>query len=124
PDPWVRYFAVRALGSHRDPATAALVVERLRGDEAGHVRLAAIEILGQLGATAAIEPLLPLTTSDDPDVARAAIAAVGQSDRADVGALLESLARSREPWRRLAAIGVLARRSSGDAAATLEWIAG
>ena len=124
PDPWVRYFAVRALGTHRDPSTADLVVDRITRDEAGHVRLAAIEVLGQLGAAHAVDPLMPLTGADDPDVARAAILAIGQSGRAEATMLLESLVRSREPWRRLAAIGVLAGRGDVEAAGTLQWIAG
>jgi HEAT repeat protein len=123
-DAWVRYFAVRALGIHRNPATADLVIERLEQDEAGQVRLAAIEVLGQLHAPHALGALMPLASATDVDVARAAISAIGQSDRAEAGVFLETLVRSREPWRRLAAAAVIAGRGDTHAAATLQWMAG
>jgi HEAT repeat protein len=123
-DSWVRYFAMRSLGTHRHPATADLVVERLLEDPAGHVRLAAIDVLGRLNAPHALDALIPLANAADPDVARAAIAAIGQSGRPDAGVFLDALVRSREAWRRLAAVTVIAGRSNGEAAATLQWIAG
>jgi HEAT repeat protein len=123
-DAWVRYFAVRALGAHRGAANADLVVQRLTQDPAGQVRLAAIEVLGRLNAPQALDALVPLASGDDADVARAAIWAIGQSGHAAAAVFLDTLVRSRDPWRRLAVVTVIAGRSNGQTAATLQWIAG
>ena len=123
-DAWVRYFAVRALGAHRDAANADLVIQRLTQDPAGQVRLAAIDVLGRLNAPQALDALIPLASAEDDDVARAAIAAIGQSGRPEAAVFLDTLVRSRDAWRRLAAVTVIAGGNDGQAAATLQWIAG
>lgn len=123
PEPWVRYFALRSLGTWRNPAVAPLVLDRLERDDAGQVRLAAIETLGRVDAPHSLRALAPLTGAADPDVARAAISAIGQSASDEAATLLEALLRAAEPWRRMAAVAAIAVHGGGSAAAALQWVA-
>ena len=123
PDPWVRYFALRSLGSFQNPIVAPAVLERLQRDPAGHVRLVAIDVLGRLQPPDIASILDPLSRSAEPDIARSAIRALGhvQDSRAHIA--LEALARAEEPWRRLEAVGALGERGGLEAISVLEWIA-
>lgn len=122
-DPWVRYFALRSLGGSRNAEVAPAVLDRLEHDEAGQVRLAAIEVLGELDAPGLVAVLGPLTSAADADVARAAIRALGRCHDPLAGSILERLARGRDAWRRIEALGAVAARGASGSAALLQWVA-
>ena len=71
-DPWVRYFACQALGKIGCNSTVEAIAARLK-DEAGLVRIAALEALAQLGSEAAWTLLRGAADAEDPDVRRAAL---------------------------------------------------
>ena len=51
-DSWVRYFASRALGDQRREAAVGPLSRLSTHDPAGHVRLAALDALGNIGSAA------------------------------------------------------------------------
>ena len=122
-DAWVRYCALRSIGAFANPTVVPAVLDVLERDRAGHVRLAAIDALGRLDATDAVTILQPLAMSADPDVARAAIRAVGHTRDGRADALLETLLRSPENWRRAEAATAIGARGNAQAAPTLQWAA-
>jgi HEAT repeat protein len=122
-DPWVRYCALRSLGALANPAALPAVLEVIDRDHAGHVRLAAIEALGRLDASNAVPILQPLTASDEPDVARAAIRALAQTSDAQADELLDRLLRAAEGWRRAEAAAAIGARGKVPAASSLQWVA-
>jgi HEAT repeat protein len=123
PDPWVRYMAVRSLGAIADVGAVPAIVTRLRQDPAGHVRLAAIDVIGRLKPAEALDILEPLTRLADEDAARAAIVALGHVDRDEVLPILERSRRAPEPWRRLATIEAMAGRTEPSIPELLQWMA-
>lgn len=123
PDPWVRYFTLKSIGSLGDLSTVAAVVERMQRDDAPHVRLAAIEVIGRLKPAQALEILEPLAQSPNADIARAAIAALGHVDNEAALGVLERFARAPEPWQRMTAIDAAARRPEPRVPQMLQWIA-
>jgi HEAT repeat protein len=122
-DPWVRYFALRSLGSFRHASAAQAVRDRLERDPAGQVRLAAIDVLGRLQPADILSVLEPLVGSDDADTARAAIRALRhvQDPAADVA--LDALSRADDVWRRLETVVALGDRGGSQAVSILEWVA-
>jgi HEAT repeat protein len=66
PDPWVRYYACQALGRLKERAAADAVAALVR-DEAGHVRLAAIEALAHLETPSAFDALLECAGTPEID---------------------------------------------------------
>jgi HEAT repeat protein len=122
-DAWVRYVAVKALGAVADTHAVGPVLARLDQDPAPHVRLAAVEAIGQLRPAQALDILRPLTQSSNEDIARAAIAALSRIDDADALTVLESFLRRPQVWERVAGIEALARRTESRIASMLEWVA-
>jgi len=102
---------------------AAAVAAVLERDPAGHVRLAAIDVLGRLDAPDAVAILEPMTVSPDPDIARAAIRAVGHTKDPQAKPILDRLLRSADTFRRLEAVAAISARDEPDAASTLQWVA-
>ena len=84
-DPWVRYVALRSLGSIGDGRVVPAVLTALRKDPAPHVRLAAIDVLGRLKAPEAWDVLEPLARSSDSDMGGAAIRALDISSDQGAG---------------------------------------
>jgi HEAT repeat protein len=123
PDAWVRFVALRSLGSLSDGGAVPAVLETLRTDPAPHVRLAAIDALGRLGPAEAWEVLEPLARSSDSDMGSAAIVALGHLDRPEARSALEGFLRAAEPWQRVAAVTATSQRSDAQAARTLQWVA-
>lgn len=81
-DAWVRYFSARSLG--RRQATESIpALERIvaKETELNHVRIAALDSLGQIGGTRVAQIVGGLVRDDDPDLARAARNALGKSGR-------------------------------------------
>lgn len=122
-DPWVRYVALRSLGSIGDAQVVPAVLTTLRTDPAPHVRLAAIDVLGRLGRAEAWEVLEPLARSSDSDIGTAAIRALGHLDHPEVLSALERFLRAPEPWQRAAAVTAATARTDARVAHLLQWVA-
>jgi HEAT repeat protein len=78
-DPWVRYFSARALGRRRSTDSIEALESLLRKEKFNHVRIAALDSLGQIGGERIAGIVRGLVQDDDPDVARAAEAALANS---------------------------------------------
>jgi HEAT repeat protein len=122
-DSWVRYFAARSIGRHGfTEATEALA--RLAGEDAvGHVRIAALEALGELGGPRAAAILAPIAEAQPQDLACAALKALGSIAHPDALPPLQAALRSADPPRRMAAVGALAKRGGGGVEELLQWAA-
>lgn len=77
-DVWVRYFSARALGRHRDEGSVETLRRVIEKDEFNHVRIAALDSLGQIGGPRVAEIVAELVHDDDPDVAHAAEVALSK----------------------------------------------
>ncbi|HEU4766222.1 MAG TPA: HEAT repeat domain-containing protein [Pyrinomonadaceae bacterium] len=73
---WVRYFSARALGRRRATESVAALEKVVAEDEFNHVRIAALDSLGQIGGKRVPEIVGGLVRDDDPDLAHAAKAAM------------------------------------------------
>jgi len=122
-DAWVRYFALRSLGSFEHAPAASAIRERLDGDPAGQVRLVAIDALGRLQPPDILSILEPLSQSGDADVARAAIGALRHVHDPGAQEALDALVRTADDWRRFAAVTAIAGRGGARAVSTLQWVA-
>ncbi|HET6974054.1 MAG TPA: HEAT repeat domain-containing protein [Pyrinomonadaceae bacterium] len=78
-DVWVRYFSARALGRQRDEGSVEALKRVIEKDEFNHVRIAALDSLGQIGGPRVAVIVAELIHDDDLDVARAAQAALERS---------------------------------------------
>ena len=80
-DLWVRYFSARALGRQRSQDSVEALERVVRDEEFNHVRIAALDSLGQIGDRRIAAVVGGLVKDDDPDLAQAAVAALekGQS---------------------------------------------
>jgi HEAT repeat protein len=86
-DVWVRYFSARALGRRRSNDSIDALESLIQNEKFNHVRIAALDSLGQIGESGAgmkhrerIAGIVTgLLTDDDPDVVRAAEAALAKS---------------------------------------------
>ncbi|WP_373045267.1 HEAT repeat domain-containing protein [Vulgatibacter sp.] len=111
-DPWVRYYACQALGRQGVEVAARPIAERL-DDDAGQVRVAAVDALSHLQTPLASEALRRAARSADPDVCRAALIGLGiRRERDALGILLER-SRDTDAATRLVAISAMAD-FSGD----------
>jgi HEAT repeat protein len=79
-DLWVRYFSARALGRRRSPAAVEALGRVIKNEKFNHVRIAALDSLGQIGGDRIAGIISGLVRDDDPDVAHAAQLALGKSD--------------------------------------------
>src|SRR5688572_19129410 len=102
-DPWVRFVTLRALGAIGAAEAVPPVLATVETDPAPHVRLAAIEVIGRISPSEALDVLEPLTASPNPDIARTAVAALGNVNRDEALAILEQYSRALAPTTRLAA---------------------
>jgi HEAT repeat protein len=122
-DSWVRYVALKSLGSIGDQRVAPAVLNTLRTDPAPHVRLGAIDVLGRLGRAEAWEVLEPLARSSDAEIGSAAIRALGHLDRPQLLAALEGFLRAPEPWQRVAAVAAATVGLDPRVPPLLQWVA-
>ncbi|WP_017305619.1 HEAT repeat domain-containing protein [Spirulina subsalsa] len=135
-EPWVRYQAVRSLGRWlgemgNTPATETMIDQLLpriktliEEDPANPVRAAAAKTLGQLGHEEMIPLLIQLSEDEnsDPDIARAALLALGQIDHPNAVSALMTGLNSPNPERRLDAIQAFRERGDTDAGLALQWM--
>lgn len=78
-DVWVRYFSARALGRRRSEESVAALEKVIEKEKFNHVRIAALDSLGQIGGQRIAGIVEGLVRDDDPDVAHAARIAFGKS---------------------------------------------
>ena len=124
PDAWVRYYAARALGQIRSPESIDSLADALRSDAATQVRIAAADALGSIGGRRTVSLLAPFVNSEDEDLARAALLALGMVGHPDaLHPILSVLRSSSSAPRRLAAVRAIAARRDDDAAEALQWTA-
>ena len=122
-DPWVRFVALRSLGSIGAAEAVTPVLATVENDPAPHVRLAAIEVIGRISPAEALEVLQPLAASSNPDMARAAVVALGNVGRDEALTILEQYSRAPEVSTRLAAVDALACRREARVPQILQWMA-
>lgn len=82
-DPWVRYFAAQSLGRLREPESIRPLVELVNQESFNHVKIAALEALGKLGGTEAVNTIKAQLRSEDKDVARVATRALKEATSRD-----------------------------------------
>jgi HEAT repeat protein len=79
-DVWVRYFSARALGRLRSEDSVEALKEVVEKEKFNHVRIAALDSLGQIGGERIAGIVGELVKDDDPDVAHAAKVALGKGE--------------------------------------------
>jgi len=121
-DPWVRYYAARALGQLRNSEAIDALMEVARMDSANHVRIAAAEALGAIGGRRVVSILAPLLDSEDPDVARCSLLALGSVGHPDAVQPILTILRSNRKLR-LDAVRAIAVRRNSEAVEALQWTA-
>jgi HEAT repeat protein len=82
-DVWVRYFSARALGRRRSEESVAALRKVIEKEKFNHVRIAALDSLGQIGGPRIASIVSGLIRDDDPDVAHAAQVALERSQPAE-----------------------------------------
>jgi HEAT repeat protein len=122
-DPWVRYFAARSLGHQRSSEALDAITRLVQADPANHVRIAAMETLGQIGGVRAVALLAPFAAAADPDIARAALGALGKIGHPDALGPLEELLHAPDPARRIEALRALSRRAGDEVVPILRRVA-
>lgn len=80
-DVWVRYFSARALGRRRSEESVAALEDVIEHEKFNHVRIAALDSLGQIGGERIAVIVARLIKDDDPDVAHAAQVAFGKNSQ-------------------------------------------
>lgn len=78
-DVWVRYFSARALGRRGSDDSVEALERVIENEKFNHVRIAALDSLGQIGGQRVAGIVAGLVRDDDPDVAHAAQVAFGKS---------------------------------------------
>ena len=78
-DVWVRYFSARALGRRRSENSVKALERVVENEKFNHVRIAAVDSLGQIAGPSIAGIVTDLAKDDDPDVAHAAQVALGRS---------------------------------------------
>jgi hypothetical protein len=71
-DVWVRYFSARALGRLRSEESITALEKVIAKEKFNHVRIAALDSLGQIGGPHIESIVGGFVRDDDPDVAHAA----------------------------------------------------
>jgi HEAT repeat protein len=71
-DVWVRYFSARALGRRRAADSVPALERLVKSEKFNHVRIAALDSLGQIGGPRVAGIVMGLVRDDDADVAHAA----------------------------------------------------
>lgn len=126
PDAWVRYFSVTSLGRRGDVLALPVLEARAATDDREHVRLAAVEAIGAIGARDGEAPariLEAFAESGNPDVALAAIRALGSVNSPAAHDPLRRALSAATPARRAAAADAIARWGRPPAVALLRWTA-
>lgn len=123
PDPWVRYYAARSAGHLRLGGAVAALREVATADEVSPARIAAIEALGAIGDSSAIDALRPLADAAELAIAQPALAALGRMPDDAAAAILLRALTAPDAERRLAAVEALGMRREARAVRELARIA-
>lgn len=113
-DAWVRYFACQSLGKLVVEEASADIAARLQ-DEAGQVRVAAVEALSCLGSPDALVALRTAAITDDADMQRAALIGLGLSRRREFVPTLLQASQATGAATRLVALSALAGMDAPEA---------
>ncbi len=117
-DPWVRYYACQAAGRLAlNDATLAVAV--LLDDEAGQVRVAAVEALSHLDNPAALDALCKVASGTEPDLQRAALIGLGMARRGKGLEHVLAATQSENAATRLVAVSALAESKAPESVAVL-----
>lgn len=111
PYAWVRYYACQSLG-RLEYTSAAPEITHLLTDEAGQVRVSAVEALSHLDTPEAHASLRKAVDSSDADVKRAALVGLGIARRNEDLQIILSEINSADPATRLLALSALVNFSS------------
>ena len=123
-DPWVRYYAVLSIGRHGYPEAVEILARFVKSSaEAPQVRIAAVEALGKISGARAIATLAPLAESEDRDISRAVLSALGLIAHPNAVPPLLAALRSPNPSRRAEAVNALGTHSAAGAVGALQWVA-
>ncbi len=113
PDPWVRYYACQSLG-RLSITSAAPDITALLDDEAGQVRLSAVEALSHLDTPEAHAALSAAMKTSEADVKRAALVGLGIAKRLEDLPLILSEVHSKDSPTRLIALSALVNFNSPE----------
>jgi HEAT repeat protein len=119
-DSWVRYFAVRAIGRHRNGENVDALTELANTDAASHVRIAVLDTLGMFNEAGVIPVLISFLDNPDIDLARAALKSLGQITHSDALPPLLKALRSPDVVRRLEAVQSLGLRGEAEVVTALQ----
>jgi HEAT repeat protein len=118
PDAWVRYYACQAAGKLGISDATAAIVELL-GDDAGQVRVAAVEALSHLQNDRALEALCRVAEAEEQDLRRAALIGLGMAKRPEGLSRLLDATCSSDAATRLVAISALVENGGPERIAAL-----
>ena len=122
-DPWVRYYAVRSIAALGNAGAVSRLAEMAAGDQAMHVRIAAVEAIGATSAGDAADLLVGYAGEPQTEIAAAALRSLGRLRDARAIGVLRGALRSEDPARRLAAVTGLRAAGTVEAIEALEWTA-
>lgn len=123
-DPWVRYFSARSLGSLGDRRAFDCLAVIVEQDGLTHVRIAALEAMGEIQTAEACDVLLAAAGSADVEIASAALRALGRFRDPRAIEAISSAARAADAAMRSAGVAALCSSALPEAIETLAWIAG
>lgn len=105
-DAWVRYYSCQSIG-RLGYSDGAVEVATLLKDEAGQVRVSAVEALSHLDSNEAHRALRVAATSDELDIRRAAIVGLGMIHRLEDLPIVLEAATSPDISTRIIALSAL-----------------
>ena len=105
-DPWVRYYSCQAVGKQKVLHSASALAERIY-DEAGQVKVAALEALSHLDSPVASQALRDAADDPDLDLRRAALVGLGLQKREGDLPLLLKASRDADNATKLIALSSL-----------------
>jgi HEAT repeat protein len=116
---WMRTETARALGQQKGPMAKALLIKMMK-DKVGVVQIAAIESLVQLGDPETPHLILDLTKSQDVEVMKAAIIALGETKQKTYGPKVQAFLSHSDWGVRAAAVKALGKLGDSSARTKLE----
>jgi HEAT repeat protein len=122
-DQWVRYYAARALAEHRHGPAVPRLTELAQSDPSVPVRIAALDALGARRTREATAALMSAAHDPEPEVAAAALRALGRIGGHEVLDTLRNMVRAGDVTRRRAAVEGFGAHATTEAVEQLEWIA-
>ncbi len=106
-DSWTRYYSCQSLGRLKYDQ-AAIHIAKLLDDEAGQVRVAAVEALSHFQSSVAHDALKTAAEKSDIEVRRAAMIGLGLVRKIETLPLLLTAIKSADPATRLVALSAAA----------------